>query len=232
MTAKGAASQDVPEACPRHDPQRDTLVCNPCQGIRAAIQKQHPRYEALVNATKAYEEAHQKEELEVQPLLQPGVVDFGKRHKQVESERELARASAPFSYITSAEQFDRPMGVLAMWVLLAYWECLPEDLRAFMAMNPANVAEAKREWLEELYLALLRHREKSFAEAAAEITEEWTMGFTDQGNRSLGWMAMPVQQRRGLKASWVAAAEKMLAEQLHAVQPMPPETIQQLFNEP
>lgn len=222
-------SLDVPAACPRRDPNKDTVVCNECAAHREQLYREHPRYEALMAATEQYAEAHERKKLEVEPVMPPGVINFGKKHKQVEAERALARASQPFSFITKAEDFDRARGVLAMWVLHDYWTNLPEDLSAYMAMHPDQVAEAKREWLEELYLALGRHLKKSDPECAAHVTREWVLGLTDQGRLSLGWMALPVPDRKLLVRRWETAIEQRLKADLYE---MDPETTERLFNQP
>lgn len=219
----------VPDACPRRNPQLDAMVCDACSQAREELYKMHPRYEALMEASEKYAEAFGDPEEE--GLIDPSnnVVSFASKYKKVEAERELARASQPFSYITKAEDFDRPRGVFAMWFMHDYWACLPDDLRAYFAEFPDQTAAAKREWLEELYLSLGRHLKKSDPECAKEVTREWVLGFTDQNELSLGWMALPVAKRKMVVRAWETAAEKRLKADLYE---MDPETTDRLFNEP
>ena len=222
-------SLDAPPGCPRRDPNKDTVVCNGCAAHREQLYREHPRYETLMAATEQYMEAHEKKKLEVEPVMPKGVINFGKKHKQVEAERALARASQPFSFITKAEEFDRPRGVLAMWMLHDYWQVLPDDLHAYMAGYPDEVAEAKREWLEELYLALGRHLKLPDPECAKAVTREWVLGFTDQNILSFGWMAMPIADRKMLLRRWETSTEHRLAAELFE---MDPEITERLFNQP
>jgi len=221
----------VPDACQRRNPQFDAIVCDACSHERAELYKLHPRYESLMKASEKFAEAFGESEEEENPLIDPSqnanVINFATKHKQVEAERELNKAQQPFSYITSAEQFDRARGILAMWFMHDYWSCLPDDLRAYFAEFPAEVAAAKREWLEELYLSLGRHLKKSDAECAEAVTREWVLGFTDQNDLSMGWMAVPVEDRKKIVRDWKVIAEKRVGAELYE---MDPETTNALFN--
>lgn len=221
LSLKGTERLVAPDACPRRDPSQDHTTCDGCRHDREQINLVHPRYEAILKAARDIED-FKREKLPLE--LPDGTVDFARQRRGHTLQQAFDTANQPFSHITSPEMFDRSACIACTWLLLRYWERLPDTFRKILANFPEQVAEAKRGWLEELYLAWVRTDADG-----RKITHEWLLALTDHNHILRAWVQIPLPDRRILRRAWVTAADDLLQQE--GYEDLPPETMEALFNE-
>lgn len=200
----------VAEGCPRWHPiQASAFDCGGCRAESDALRKAHPRHAAKQAAlTNGFMDL-------LKPRKHPeGTVDLSHRRDIRTWAEGYTQADLPF---TSLGDLDHEIGnqaMLLLWGLLAELSRQPEMVGelARMEHHEGWLLTLRVRLLEDLYLALSRHRDKP--DAVELIRTEWLHRFLDQGGGpvSRAWTAMSTSRRKLLLRSWGKTIRELLAE--------------------